>query len=204
MIRRNPLAILVTAPAEGFGDLEASHVPVVLHSDIGDKGTLRFHLARANPQWKAIENGVSLLTIFSGPGHYITPSWYATKRETGKVVPTWNYVAVHVRGSAGLFTGTEELLRHVEALTAFHESGFAEPWAVRDAPPGYVQGMTKAIVGIEVAITTIEGKWKVSQNRPDSDRQGVVAGLTGLNTPASLAMAALVDERIDRESEHQL
>lgn len=191
-IGEHPLAAIVTC---GEGGLEATHVPVVLHPDIGPRGTLRCHFARANPQWKTIQSAPTILAIFQGPQHYITPSWYPSKKEHGKVVPTWNYVAVHVRGRAKTFEDRDELVAHVSALTNQNERDFELPWSVSDAPREYVEAMTKAIVGIEIAIEAIEGKWKASQNRPVADRQGVVDGLTALGSPESLEMARIVRER---------
>jgi transcriptional regulator len=182
-IGRNPLATIVTSGAEGP---EATHVPVILHPEIGSNGVLRCHFARANGHWKAI-HGAPVLAIFQGPEHYISPSWYPSKDEHGKVVPTWNYVAVHVRGRGRIFEDRGELIEHVKALTALNESVFEKPWSVTDAPEDYVAALSKAIVGIEIPIDSIEGKWKMSQNRPEKDRRGVVAGLVaerGLKNPA--------------------
>jgi len=191
LIRQHPLAVIVACGPEGP---EATHAPMALHPEIGPKGVLRCHFARANPQWKMMESSPSVLAIFQGPGHYITPSWYESKREHGKVVPTWNYAVVHVRGRARLFQGID-LLEHLRALTGRNEEGFEEPWSIDDAPPDYIQAMSRAIVGVEICIDSIEGKWKVSQNRPEADRRGVVAGLSGIGSDDSLHMAELVKER---------
>jgi transcriptional regulator len=191
-IREHPLAGIVSC---GDNGLEATHVPVVLHPDIGQQGSLRCHFARANSQWKTIQSSPAILAIFQGTQHYISPSWYPSKQEHGKVVPTWNYVAVHVRGQAKTFEDRDELIAHVTALTDQNEHGFGTPWSVSDAPREYIEAMTKAIVGIEIPIGTIEGKWKASQNRPIADRQGVVEGLTALGSPESLEMAVMVRER---------
>lgn len=188
-IRHHPLATIVTCSSEGP---EATHVPVVLHSDIGPKGVLRCHFARANRHWKGIESSSAVLAIFQGPQHYITPSWYPSKQEHGKAVPTWNYVAVHIRGRAKLLEDQNALIDHLHSLTNQQEHGFEKPWSVYDAPKDYVEALSKAIVGIEISIDTIEGKCKLSQNRPESDRQGVVSGLKAINSPASLQMAELV------------
>lgn len=138
----------------------------------------------------------SVLVMFHGPTHYITPSWYPSKQEHGKVVPTWNYAVVHVRGRANLFQEPNKLLEHLQALTNQNEKSFERPWSLDDAPQGYVEALSKGIVGVEISIDTIEGKYKLSQNRPEADRQGVVAGLKALNSQASLEMAQLV-ERAD-------
>ena len=171
-IRATGLAILVTTGPDG---LIASHVPLLLDPDAGPHGTLHGHLARANPQARATGEA---LAIFPGPDAYITPSWYATKQEDGKVVPTWNYVAVHATGPLDWFDEPGQLLDLVTRLTERHEAARAEPWAVADAPTDYVAGMLRGIVGFSIAIARLEGKWKMSQNRPPADRAGVVAGLS--------------------------
>ncbi|MDQ2844535.1 MAG: FMN-binding negative transcriptional regulator [Acidobacteriota bacterium] len=190
-IRQHPLAALVACGSAGP---EATHVPMVLHPEVGPAGLLRCHVARANDQWKNVQSAAAVLAIFQGPEHYITPSWYASTREHGKVVPTWNYAAVHVRGRAKLFEGPE-LIQHLNALTDQNEQGFERPWSVGDAPRDYIEALSKAIVGIEISVDTIEGKWKASQNRSEADRQGVIAGLSAIGSPASLEMAQIVKQR---------
>lgn len=191
-IRQHPFAALVSCGTNGP---EATHVPVVLHADIGPKGILRCHIARANRHWESLRSSPAVLVIVPGPEHYITPSWYPSKREHGKVVPTWNYVAVHVRGRAELFEDRQDLLNHLRALTDQRERALGSDWSIDDAPAGFIEATSKAIVGIEIAIEDIEGKWKVSQNRPEADRQGVVAGLEGIGSSESLEMARIVEER---------
>lgn len=191
LIRQHPLAALVTNSVNG---LEATHVPMVLHAEIGTQGTLRCHMARANQQWKSINPGTPALVIFSGPQHYITPSWYPTKKEHGRVVPTWNYVAVHASGRASLFGDERALLEHVTKLTQQHEASFEKPWAVSDAPEEYVKAMAKAIVGVEISIDRLEGKWKASQNRSVADQEGVMEGLQRLGTPQSREMAEVMSQ----------
>lgn len=191
-IREHSFAIVVTCGPDGP---EATHVPVVLHPDIGPKGTLRCHFARPNKHWQAIASSPGVLVIFSGPHHYITPSWYPSKQEHGKVVPTWNYVTVHARGRAKIFEEQQQLIEHVRALTEHNERWFERQWSVEDAPKDYVEAMSKGIVGIEISIDSIEGKCKLSQNRPKADQAGVIAGLRELNTPESLQMAELVGGR---------
>lgn len=193
VIRRYPFAALITCGPEGP---EATHVPVVLHAGIGPHGVLRCHLARANPHWQGMATGPCALVLFQGAQHYITPSWYPSKQEHGKVVPTWNYLAVHVRGRAQLFEDQAAVVEHLRELTAQNEAVFPEPWSIDDAPGGYIAALSKAIVGIEIGIETIQGKWKVSQNRPELDRQGVAAGLEETNSPQSLEMAQLVKKRL--------
>ncbi len=177
-IRRIGLATLVTQTADG---LIASHVPMLLDPEPEPYGTLIGHLARPNPQARgAIGEG---LAIFQGPDAYITPSWYATKRQNGKVVPTWNYVAIHAYGTVEFFNDPERLRDVVTQLTKRQEAGRAQPWAVTDAPPDFIDGMLKGIVGFAMPIARLEGKWKMSQNRPAEDRAGVVAGLEGDGRP---------------------
>jgi transcriptional regulator len=171
-IRACDLATLITVTDDG---LIASHVPLLLKPEPAPYGTLIGHLARPNPQAKPAIG--EALVIFQGPEAYITPSYYATKRENGKVVPTWNYVAIHAYGTLRLLTAKAELLDLVTQLTNHHETRRAQPWAVSDAPDDFVQGMLNGIIGFELTITRLQGKWKMSQNRPEPDRKGVVEGL---------------------------
>jgi len=175
-IRRSGLATLVTLTGDG---LIASHVPMLLDPEPAPYGTLLGHLARPNPQARGAVPGVQALAIFQGPDAYITPSWYATKRESGKVVPTWNYVTIHAHGPVAFFDDAERLREVVTRLTEREEQARAEPWAVTDAPADFIDGMLKGIVGFALPIVRLEGKWKMSQNRPAQDRAGVVAGLEG-------------------------
>ena len=191
LIRENPLGLLVSA---GAGGLLANPIPFILH-DEGEKGTLRCHLARANPQWQALRDGAEALVIFQGSDRYITPSWYAQKPVDGKVVPTWNYAIVQARGAASIIEDAAWLLAHVSALSDTNEAGRAEPWAVTDAPADYVAAQLKGIVGIEIRIASLSGKFKASQNRPAADRQGVVNGLGHEGDPRALAMRDLVKAR---------
>jgi transcriptional regulator len=191
LIRAHPLGLLIT---HGPAGLFASPLPFLLDAAASPLGTLRGHLARANPHWRDLGDAAALV-VFEGEEGYVTPSWYETKRETGKVVPTWNYAMVQVRGRPRPVEDREWLARHVADLTDRQEAGRAEPWAVSDAPEPFVAGQLKGIVGVEVEILRIEGKWKVSQNRPEADRAGVVAGLRAQGDAASLAMAGLVARR---------
>lgn len=185
-IRAHPLGTLIT------NGLEATHLPLFLDADAG---FLRCHMARANAHWRRLESGGRVLAIFGGVDHYVTPNWYPSKREHGKVVPTWNYTAVHVTGNARLFEDAPSLLRHLRELTDSHEAGFAKPWSVTDAPPNYIEGLAKSIVGIEISVDHIEGKWKLSQNRSVADREGVIEGLESLDSAAAREMAKLMRER---------
>jgi len=195
-IRANPFGVLVTSGPDGP---EATHLPFFFDAPAG---LLRCHLARANPQWQSIQPGGRVLAIFTGAQHYISPSWYASKREHGKVVPTWNYTAVHASGSARLIEDSPALLRHLHELTDSQEAAFASPWSVADAPSEHISTLAKAIVGIEIAVDRVEGKWKLNQNRSTADRAGVIAGLEALNTPASREMASLMRGRLSPPLRH--
>ena len=192
LMRAHPLALLVTF---GEGGLTANPVPLILHPERGEKGVLRGHLARANPQWRSFDPSVECLAVFQGVDAYITPSWYATKRETGKVVPTWNYAVVQAYGRLTVIEDAGWLGEQVRSLTDRHEAARPAPWAVADAPENFVRAQLKGIVGIEIAINRIEAKWKVSQNRNEADRAGVTEGLLGEEDEAARAMASLVAER---------
>jgi len=173
IMREARLPTLVTATAEG---LMATPLPLILDDSEGEHGALYGHVAKANPQWTLPATGDALV-IFSGPDAYVTPSWYAAKREHGKVVPTWNYVAVHAYGRAEFFEDEGRLLETVTRLTSLHERSRAEPWAVTDAPEPFVKAQLKGIVGVKIPIARIEGKRKLSQNRSAEDREGVARGL---------------------------
>lgn len=190
LIRSHPLGTWVTSAG---GELLANHIPFLLDASHGEHGTLVGHVARANNVWKTFSTQVNSLVIFQGPEAYITPSWYPSKRAHGKGVPTWNYVVVHAQGMPRAIEDRDWLLRHVTALTATQEAGEEFPWKVLDAPQDYVDRMLGAIVGIEIPISSLVGKWKVSQNRPEEDRLGVVSGLRAKNTDQSRDMASLVD-----------
>lgn len=182
------LATLVTATAEG---LMATPLPLLLDQTEGPYGTLYGHLARANPQGR-LPATAEALAMFTGPDAYVTPSWYATKRETGRVVPTWNYVAVHAYGTLELFDDADRLLNLVRRLTERHEAGRPMPWSVADAPEDFIRAQLRGIVGLRLQISRIEGKCKASQNRPAADREGVAAGLAASDRPADREMATLV------------
>jgi transcriptional regulator len=191
LIRTFPLGTLVTAGPSG---LVANHVPFLIDPEASKLGTLRAHIARSNPQWREFDPAQEALVIFQGAERYITPSWYETKRETGKVVPTWNYAVVHAYGPMKAIEDQAWLRQQIEDLTRFNEAARAEPWAVTDAPESFVAAMARGIVGLEIEIMRIEGKWKVSQNRPEADRRGVVEGLRGEPDATAGAMADLVVE----------
>jgi transcriptional regulator len=189
LIRAHPLATLITA---GPGGLIANLAPFIL-ADAGEKGTLRAHIARASDQVEALRSGVETLVVFQGPEAYITPSWYAAKKEHGRVVPTWNYVVVQARGTPRLIDDPGWIRTQIGELTASQENRRAEPWKVTDAPEPFIAGQLGAIVGVEIPIAAIEGKWKVSQNRSAADRKGVEEGLR--REGLSEEIARLVAER---------
>lgn len=186
LIAAHPLGILVTS---GDAGMEASHVPFVLHAQEGTNGVLRTHLARANPQWSRITAATEGFVIFRAADGYVTPSWYPSKAEHGKVVPTWNYLAVHVSGACRTVTESAWLDAHLAALSAQQEAERDHPWAVTDAPVAFVEQMKRAIIGIEIEICTMVGKKKVGQNRNESDRHGLFAALQAQGDPASRFMA---------------
>jgi len=179
----------------GQTELIANHIPLLLDSTQGQHGTLRGHVARSNPVWRNFDSPLEALAVFQGPQAYVSPSWYPSKQADGKVVPTWNYAVVHAYGKPQVMEDPQWLHGHLTRLTAEHESGRSEPWHVADAPEDYIQQMMKGVVGIEMRIDRIQGKWKVSQNRRIADRLGVIAGLEAQDSGSSRVMAALVGER---------
>jgi transcriptional regulator len=191
LMEDQPFASLITMGSSG---LFATHIPMMLEQN-GAKGQLRGHISRANPQWRDYTPSVEALAIFSGPQHYITPNWYLEKQESGKVVPTWNYVVVHAYGHLKIIEDGAWLVTHLASLTNIHEAASPVPWKIEDAPADYIASQVKGIVGLEMEVTRLEGKWKVSQNRSEQDRNGVAEGLAELNTTESLEMKALVEER---------
>ncbi|HEY7132374.1 MAG TPA: FMN-binding negative transcriptional regulator [Candidatus Limnocylindrales bacterium] len=184
-------ADLITPTADG---LLATFLPLIFEApgasaDAGEHGRLMGHVARNNRQWKTSLTGEALV-IVRGPEAYISPAWYATKREHGRVVPTWNYVTAHLHGRFLVHEERDWIERNVRALVARHEGRRPEPWSVDDAPPAYVEGQLRAIVGVEVVITRIEAKLKLSQNRPRADVEGAIAGLEEVADARSIATAA--------------
>ena len=194
LMRDFPLATLITHDENG-GGLTANHIPLLLDAEPAPLGTLRGHVARANPLWQTARD-TDVLVLFHGPQSYISPSWYATKTETGKVVPTWNYAVVHAHGVLRVRDDAAWLRAQLESLTNANEAAFDAPWSVSDAPPDYTDGLIKAIVGIEVEITKLSGKWKVSQNQPVRNQEGVINGLSAISYPDAPGMAGLVKARI--------
>lgn len=190
VIRESRLGNLITATSSG---LMATPLPWLLDSSRGPLGVLLGHVAKANPQWPAPPSGEALV-IFMGPDAYVSPSFYPSKAETGKAVPTWNYVTVHAYGTVEFFEDSGRLLEAVSRLTNRHEARRPEPWKVGDAPDAYIQSQLKGIVGVEVTITRLEGKRKLSQNRSASDREGTAAALGASSQEHERAVARLMTE----------
>jgi transcriptional regulator len=190
-MRQNTLATLISITSTG---LVATHLPILLDEHRGPNGTILGHVSRANLQWKQSDPDAEALIIFTGPDTYVTPSWYPAKQETGRVVPTWNYAAIHVYGKLTFFEDPERLRDIVTRLTNQYEAAFPQPWQVTDAPPNYIDSQLKAIVGFELPITRIEGKRKFNQNRSAEDRAGVIDGLRALNDPRKTEVADLMQE----------
>ena len=193
LIRRHPFGALVVLAG---GELAAVHIPFLLHPGPGGLGTLRGHVARANQVWKHCGGAAEALAIFQGPEAYITPSWYPGKQTDGRVVPTWNYAVVHVHGSPRAITEPSWLHEHVSQLSAAQQAGQPKPWQVSDAPPEYIARLIHGIVGIEIPISKIEGKWKLSQNHSRADQLAVAAGLESEGTEDARAMAELMRQRM--------
>jgi transcriptional regulator len=191
-IEVHPFGALVTAGTDG---LLATHIPFVLDRSRGRQGVLQGHVARANPHHRTITSDDEGLVIFTGPDAYVTPSWYPSKAEHGKVVPTWNYVAVHAYGSVRFIDDSSFLRGHLEALTERSEGSRANPWRVDDAPAEFIAQMERAIVGVEVEITRLEGKWKMSQNRPSADIDGVIHGLESSDDAVARRVSEIVAQR---------
>jgi transcriptional regulator len=195
LIRAQPLGLLVTQSDAG---LQANTVPFLLDPDpAGGPGILRAHVARANPLWRETRTDAETLVVFQGPQAYVSPGWYPSKAEHGKVVPTWNYVMVQARGTLRAIDDAAWVRAFVTRLTAHHEAVQAKPWAVADAPADFIETMTRAIVGIEITLSALTGKWKVSQNRSAADRAGVASGLraVGQNDAAAAVEEGIAPQR---------
>jgi transcriptional regulator len=191
LIVSQPLGTLVTLGTSG---LFASHIPMILEDDGSQFGVLKGHISRANTQWRDFVPTVDALAIFAGHQHYISPNWYPGKQEHGKEVPTWNYAVVHAYGPLKVIEDEQWLLTFLHRLTDIHEAESPVPWKVSDAPAEFIRSLLNGIIGLELPIHRLEGKWKVSQNRTEAERKGVIEGLSKLNTPESLAMKSLVEE----------
>jgi len=173
-VQQHPLAVVVAMTADG---LNANHIPLQTKLTADGRGLLRGHIARSNSLWRQVENGAEVLAIFTGADAYISPSWYASKREHGKVVPTWNYATVHIRGTIRFIDDAQWLRDFVGSMTDLHEGGRPDRWHVSDAPADYIDGMLRAIIGFEIEVSSVAGKFKGSQNRSSADRTGVNAAL---------------------------
>ncbi|MGI9335457.1 MAG: FMN-binding negative transcriptional regulator [Gammaproteobacteria bacterium] len=192
LMRRHPFATLVTCTQDGPG---ANHLPLLVESGPAPYGTLRGHVAKANPLWREGAGEQPVLAIFQGPQTYVSPSWYPSKREHGKVVPTWNYAVVHARGTLAVVDEPQALRAHVQALTTRHESGRRDPWQLSDAPEPFIEKLLGGIRGLVIQISQLEGKWKMSQNRDAVDRRGVVAALQLDGSASALAVAEQIQSR---------
>jgi transcriptional regulator len=188
-MRKIQLATLVTVTANG---LIATHLPLMLDSTAGEHGTLYGHVARGNTQWLESLPEVEALAMFTASDTYVTPNWYPSKQETGKVVPTWMYTAIHAYGTVRFIDDAEWLRDFVTRLTDKHEAAYSQPWKVTDAPPAYVDSQLARIVGVELPISRLEGKWKFDQRSSEPDRIGVMAGLEASGTPGNLDAAAVM------------
>lgn len=193
LIRAHPLGTWVVADE---AELLVNHIPFFLDASRGAFGTLVGHVARANPIWKTAPSTLPSVAVFKGPQTYITPSWYPSKHEHGKAVPTWNYAVVTAHGRPQFIEDRAWLYTHLGHLTEAHEASQALPWKIDDAPPDFTEKLMGAIIGVEIPIERIEGKWKTNQNRPEPDKLGVVAGLLGKGDDESKAMASLVRQHI--------
>lgn len=190
-IERISFGTLITAGRSG---LMASHIPFLVDRSRGKNGVLFGHIARGNSQWRETPHEAEGLAVFLGPDAYISPRWYETTKKTGKVVPTWNYIAIQARGPVTFFQEKKKLKEFVTLLTRHHEAGAKVPWEVESAPAGYIEGELKSIVGFELEISKIEGKWKLSQNRPEADKEGAKAGLKKRGHPKDLAVLERMKE----------
>ncbi|ALG69508.1 FMN-binding negative transcriptional regulator [Beggiatoa leptomitoformis] len=188
LMRDYPLATLISRTAEF---INANHIPLMLLSEPPPLGCLQGHIARANPLLQQLLDNPEVLVIFQGAQSYISPSWHPSKQEKHQVVPTWNYTAVHAYGCVRVKDDSQWLKNHLAAMTTQHETAFPNPWKLADAPLEYLAKMLNAIVGIEIHLTKLQGKWKVSQNRTPEDQQGVIEGLQEVGNQE---MAALVKQ----------
>jgi transcriptional regulator len=188
VIRAHPLAQLITS---GPGGLMANPIPFIVNERDGEV-TLRAHLARPNPQWRELQAGAEALVVFQSVERYVTPSWYETKVETGKVVPTWNYVVVQARGTVRVDDSAEWLRDQIDALTDQQEASVGSHWKVGDAPEPFVAAQMRGIVGVEISVTELTGKFKLSQNRNEADKRGVAKGLDALVSEEATTMSELV------------
>jgi transcriptional regulator len=189
LMRDHPFAALIVQTEKG---MDANHLPFVWRDDGSEFGVLAGHVARTNPVWQTYQQSHDALAIFQAANAYITPSWYPGKQENGKVVPTWNYAVVHASGAINIIEDAQWLYRLLDELTNQHEKHFASPWAISDAPADFVEKLSGAIVGIEIPIRNLVGKWKLSQNQSEQNRQGVIQGLAASTKPQDREIAELM------------
>jgi transcriptional regulator len=196
LVRLHPLATLVHLGPEG---LEANHVPLHLYSEPGEPVVLRGHVARANALWREADLSVPVLAVFQGPQHYISPNWYASKAEGGKVVPTWNYAVVHAKGRLRIRDNAAWVRAQMQALTTQQEAPLSHPWTVEDAPADYTERLLQAVVGLELVVDSLQGKWKVSQNQSIANQTSVQQALQADGSAPAADMAVLVAEHGGRD-----
>jgi transcriptional regulator len=189
LMAAKPLATLVTLHS---GHMDANHIPLHFEPQASPNGSLQGHIAKANPMYAQADGEIDALAIFHGPDSYVSPNWYPVKQEHGKVVPTWNYIVVHARGKLRFIDDLIWIRAQLDNLTASQEATFTPPWKPEDAPAEYIDRMMAAIVGIEIAIETLEGKWKMSQNQSAQNRQGVITGLEAAGVADGLEIAAWI------------
>ena len=192
MMVNHSFATLITHNESG---VEANHIPLILNK-LGQKDVLQGHIAKANPLWKNIKDKSEVLIIFNGPNCYISPNYYPTKQENGKVVPTWNYISVHVKGIVSFIHDDQWILKMLNDLTNQYEANQPVPWSVSDAPQAYIDKMLSAIVGLEIDILSITGKWKVSQDKTEENKQGIIRGLSQEINSDAHNIAKLVKEHL--------
>ncbi len=189
LMRDNPFATLLWSAA---GQLSAEHIPLLIHPELSEHGSIRGHVSAANPLRRQAQGEIDVLAVFQGPQAYVSPSWYPSKQQHGKVVPTWNYAVVHAHGTLRFVDEPEWLLAHLSDMTSRQERGRSSPWAISDAPDEYIARQLKALVGIEITVKSLSGSWKVSQNKDEQDRKGVELGLLAENTNQASAVSDLV------------
>ena len=193
LMRQYSFATLITQSDVG---IEATHLPMIVVKKL-DKFYLKAHIAKANPLWRSVANASDVLVTFNGPNCYISPNHYPTKKETGKAVPTWNYVVVHVKGEIAFIHDSEWIYNAIDTLTTIHESGQSQPWSISDAPEEYIQKMLPAIVGIEIEVASITGQWKLSQNQPEVNQHAVVETLSDSSDSSSREISSMINANFE-------
>ncbi len=194
LIHSNPFGTLISMVDV---EIAADHLPLLFKPQLREKGALHAHISKGNPLWKKHKAGQEVMVIFQGTHHYISPSWYASKAEHGKVVPTWNYAVVHAHGTLKIIEDHDWLLNHINEQTDKNEQHYETPWKVSDAPEKYIDSQLKGIIGLEIEITRFDGKWKISQNKNRQDKEGVVKGLKAEDNENALAMSKMIEDIIE-------